>query len=158
VLPKLTCTYTHTHTHSFHRFHACFFCGLWNSIPPSTGYVSSASIQQVESTQSFCITYSLLIVTIGKVGVFQGEQDQSNFFFFAVLGFELRAYTFSHFTSPRTFCDVFFFKIVFCEVFALDWLWTSVLLISASWLARIIGKSHECLADQNKFNIAWIPC
>jgi hypothetical protein len=37
--------------------------------------------------------------------------------FFAVLGFELRAYTLNHSTSPF-FCDFFFLKIGPCELFA----------------------------------------
>jgi hypothetical protein len=68
-----------------------------------------------------------------------------NFFFsvvfFAVLGFELRAYTLSHSTSPFLWWD--YFKIGCPELFAQDWLWTSILLISASWVARHIGVSHR---------------
>jgi hypothetical protein len=37
--------------------------------------------------------------------------------FFAVLGFELRAYTLSHSTSPPFFCDGFF-EIGSCKPFA----------------------------------------
>jgi hypothetical protein len=60
-----------------------------------------------------------------------------------LLGLELRAYTLSHSTSP------FFFK-----GFLQDWVswtvfpglaWTVILLISASWVARITGVSHWCL-------------
>jgi hypothetical protein len=38
-----------------------------------------------------------------------------------------------------------FIKIGFLELFALGWLWTTVLLISASWVARITGMSHQRL-------------
>jgi hypothetical protein len=52
-------------------------------------------------------------------------------FFFALLGFELRAYALSHSTSP--FFVIVFFKIGFHNLFAcLGWLQTAVLLISAS--------------------------
>jgi hypothetical protein len=51
--------------------------------------------------------------------------------FFAVLGFELRAYTFSHSTSPFIVCLFIFlvmgiFKIGSCELFA----WAGFELIS----------------------------
>jgi hypothetical protein len=39
-----------------------------------------------------------------------------SFIHLVVLGFELRAYTLNHFTSP--FCDAFFFKIGSRELFA----------------------------------------
>jgi hypothetical protein len=35
------------------------------------------------------------------------------------------------------------FKIRSCEPFCPSWLWTKILLISASWVARIIGVSHQ---------------
>jgi hypothetical protein len=58
------------------------------------------------------------------------------FLFFAVLGFELRTYTFNHSTNP--FCIRYFWDRVSRTV-CLGWLWTEILLISASWVARIIG-------------------
>jgi hypothetical protein len=39
-----------------------------------------------------------------------------------------------------------FFEIGSWELFAQGWLWTIVLVISASWEARIIGVNHQCLA------------
>jgi hypothetical protein len=54
----------------------------------------------------------------------------SFFFFFAVLGFELRAYTLSHSTSPFFVLDIF--KIGSCGIICLGWLQTSILLIAAS--------------------------
>jgi hypothetical protein len=35
-----------------------------------------------------------------------------------------------------------FFEIGSHELFCPGWLWTTILLISASWLARITGMSH----------------
>jgi hypothetical protein len=32
------------------------------------------------------------------------------------------------------------------ETICLDWFWTMIFLISASWVARIIGMSYWCLA------------
>jgi hypothetical protein len=61
------------------------------------------------------------------------------FIYFAVLGFELRAYTLSHFTSPF-FCDGFFWDRVsrtICLIVRI------AILISASWVARITGVSHR---------------
>jgi hypothetical protein len=52
-----------------------------------------------------------------------------NFNFFAVLGFELRAYTLA--TPPALFCDEFF-EIGSNKLFCLGWLQTVTLLISAS--------------------------
>jgi hypothetical protein len=43
------------------------------------------------------------------------------------------------------FCDDFFQDSVSCTIF-LGWLWTLILLIFASWVARIIGVSHWHLA------------
>jgi hypothetical protein len=48
----------------------------------------------------------------------------------------------SHFTSPVL--DIF--EIGSHELFAWDWFWVSILLISASWVARIIDVSHWCPA------------
>jgi hypothetical protein len=65
------------------------------------------------------------------------------FFFLVVLGLELRAYILSHSTIP--FLWGFFWDRVsnVCPV----WLRTAILLISASWVARIIGVSHQCPAN-----------
>jgi hypothetical protein len=48
---------------------------------------------------------------------------------------------------PALFVIGFFFEIGFCELFALGWLRTSILLISASWVARVTGVSRQCLAQ-----------
>jgi hypothetical protein len=65
-------------------------------------------------------------------------------FFFAVLGLELRAYTLSHSTSP-----------FLCYIFSRwglmrylpGWLRTLILLMSVCWVARIIDVSHRYLAS-----------
>jgi hypothetical protein len=46
-----------------------------------------------------------------------------------------------------------FFKIGSCELFDQGWLWTAILLISASWVARITGVCHWCLATMYFFII-----
>jgi hypothetical protein len=64
------------------------------------------------------------------------------FFFFEVLGLELRAYTLSHSTNPFFFVlGVFRDRVL--RTICLGWLQTVVLLISASKVARIIGLSHH---------------
>jgi hypothetical protein len=69
--------------------------------------------------------------------------------FCVVLEFELRAYTLSHSTS--VFFVMGLFKIGSPKLFAQDWLQTSILLISASWVARITVVSHWHLAVQLPF-------
>jgi hypothetical protein len=39
-----------------------------------------------------------------------------------------------------------FFEIGSPRLFAWGWLWTMILMISASWVARIIGVSYQCQA------------
>jgi hypothetical protein len=39
-----------------------------------------------------------------------------------------------------------FFKIGSLELLARGWLWTIILLIAASWVARTTGMSHRCAA------------
>jgi hypothetical protein len=60
--------------------------------------------------------------------------------FFCGTGFELRAYTLSYSTSP--FFVMGFFKIV-SQTVCSGWLQTEMLLVSASWVARITGMSHQ---------------
>jgi hypothetical protein len=47
----------------------------------------------------------------------------------------------SYFTSP--FFVKGFFKVGSHKLFALGWFWTPILLISASWVARITGVSRR---------------
>jgi hypothetical protein len=60
-----------------------------------------------------------------------------------VLGFELRAYTLSHFHQP--FFVMGFYEIRSRKLFARAGLepGTTILLISASWVGRITGVSHQ---------------
>jgi hypothetical protein len=66
------------------------------------------------------------------------------FFFLVILGFEFSKtrqalYHLSHSIIP--FCVGYFWDRVLWTIY-LGWLWTATLLISASWVARIIGVSH----------------
>jgi hypothetical protein len=44
--------------------------------------------------------------------------------------------------SHSTSTFLYFFNIGSHELLCLGWLWTGILLISASWVARIAGMSH----------------
>jgi hypothetical protein len=73
------------------------------------------------------------------------------FFFLAALGFELRvSYFFGRcstiWATPPALCCVGYFWVKVSQTICLSWLWTMVLLISAFWVARIMGMSHRCLA------------
>jgi hypothetical protein len=57
-----------------------------------------------------------------------------------VLEFELKAFTLSHSTIP-IFVKVFWDRVSWTT--CLGWLQTMILLISASWVARITGVSHQ---------------
>jgi hypothetical protein len=48
-------------------------------------------------------------------------------------------------SPPALFCD-FFFKIGSHKLFAWGWLWTAILLISDSWVAKITGVRNRHLA------------
>jgi hypothetical protein len=61
-----------------------------------------------------------------------------------VLGFEFKAYNLS---SPQPFFVIGFFRGRVLQNVCLGWLWTSSLLISVSWVARITGISHWCPAS-----------
>jgi hypothetical protein len=52
-------------------------------------------------------------------------------------------YHLSHSARPFSFV-LGIFEIGSCRLFA--WLWTVILMISAYWVARIIGVSHWCPA------------
>jgi hypothetical protein len=69
--------------------------------------------------------------------------SQPFFFFFLVLGLELKAFTLNHSASP--FCDRYF-QDRFSQTICPSWLRTTILLISASWVAKITGMSHQHLA------------
>jgi hypothetical protein len=44
--------------------------------------------------------------------------------------------------SATPFSVMGFFEIGSCELFVWGWLWTGILLISATWVTRITGVSH----------------
>jgi hypothetical protein len=75
----------------------------------------------------------------------KGSESRSQYvwpgflFFLSVLELELKAYILSH--SQAFFCDFFFSES--CELFAQGCLRTMILLISASWIVRITGVSHQ---------------
>jgi hypothetical protein len=64
-------------------------------------------------------------------------------------------------TSPAVFCDGFFRDRV-SWTFCLGWLRTEVLLISASWVARITGVSHRHWPSILNYEYVpqniWRPC
>jgi hypothetical protein len=60
-------------------------------------------------------------------------------------------------TPPALFLWTFFWDRVSWTICP-TWLQTVILLISASWIARITGASHWCLALDvcfNKYNFIW---
>jgi hypothetical protein len=60
-------------------------------------------------------------------------------FVFCGMGFELKVYTLSHSTSPFLWW-VFFFEIGSHKLLVRCWLWTTIPVMSASWVARIRAK------------------
>jgi hypothetical protein len=70
-----------------------------------------------------------------------------SYFFFSLLGLALRACTYSHSTThPFFVCVMCFFWDRVSWSICQGWLQTETLLISASWVARLIGVSHRCPA------------
>jgi hypothetical protein len=70
-------------------------------------------------------------------------------FFCVVLEFELRAYTLNHSTNLFFFCEGVFWDRVL-QIICLDWLQTSILLISTSWVAvalHLESHSSGCQLD-----------
>jgi hypothetical protein len=55
-----------------------------------------------------------------------------------------------HFSPPALFCEGFF-EIGSHRTICLGWLRTTILLICASWVARITGASHWCPAIPHLF-------
>jgi hypothetical protein len=74
------------------------------------------------------------------------------FFFYVAVGFEFRA---SHLVGRCSYhvshsASLFFFVMGFFQgkvlgTICLGWLWIAILLISASWVAKITGVSHQHL-------------
>jgi hypothetical protein len=75
----------------------------------------------------------------------------SLFFFFCGTGLELRVLTLSHSTSPVFVMG--FFQDRVSQTICPGWLWTTIFLISASWVAGITGMSPRCpvLSSSIKF-------
>jgi hypothetical protein len=116
-------------SHPFlHFISTCVYKSLLNSAYPSTPMSTHPS---TTSTRPFlCISSSLFL----------------HLSFFLAPGFELRACMLSHSSSLSFFCEVFLRDRVSWTILP-GWLQMAmILLISASWVARITGMSHWCLA------------
>jgi hypothetical protein len=50
--------------------------------------------------------------------------------------------------TPLTVFVRVFFKIGSLRIICLGWLQTAIFMISASWVDRITGVSHQCLAKR----------
>jgi hypothetical protein len=68
--------------------------------------------------------------------------------FFVLLRFELRAHNLRHSTSPFMWKD--------SQTICHGWLWTTILLISATLVARITGVSHQgpFIAESGMFSLS----
>jgi hypothetical protein len=64
------------------------------------------------------------------------------YLFFAALGLELKGYTSSHSTSPFSWWVIFFWDKVLWSICP-GCIQTLILLISASWVARITGPNSQ---------------
>jgi hypothetical protein len=96
--------------------------------------------QNCKAIRIQAITLSGLPLSSLTLGSFALSISSFLLFVFSVLGFELRAYTSNHSTSP--FSEGFFWDRV-SWIICPGWLQTMILLISASWVARITGESHR---------------
>jgi hypothetical protein len=72
---------------------------------------------------------------------------------YVVLGLELRGLHPEPFHQPF-FVKVFFWDRVSWTIYP-SWLWTTILLISASWVARITSVSHQHL--DNTSHLTYTP-
>jgi hypothetical protein len=73
------------------------------------------------------------------------NQKMTFFFFFCHTGVWTQGLYLEPLHQPFFVIFFFFFKIGSRKP---DWLWTSILLISASWIAQITVVSHQCPARQ----------
>jgi hypothetical protein len=126
---------------------AAFLCDWWLCAGFSSSYVTKIGPQP----------HSCLDRVVWDVWIY----------FLSVLGFELRAscllgspllleplYHLRHSTSHVLCC---FFQNRVSQTVCLGWLWTVILLISASWVARITGVSHWCPVQSVFFTKAgWV--
>jgi hypothetical protein len=110
---------------------------------------------------SCSLTCAFLIMLPVPLMLYQRNHHQTQcyeifFLFFAPLVFELRA---SHllgrcsvtWTTPLALFCVEYFEERISQTICQGLLQTMILLISASWVARIIGMSHQCLALMKHF-------
>jgi hypothetical protein len=56
-------------------------------------------------------------------------------------------------TPQALFCDDGFFWDRVSQTIFQGWLWSAILLITASWVPRITGVSHRCQAPMGIFNV-----
>jgi hypothetical protein len=99
----------------------------WENLEPHLCMVTLTKILFLSSLKVTGLGCSSL-PSIGTTGFFFFS------FFLSVLGLELKASTLS------------IFKIGSQQLFCLGWLWTKILLISASWVASITDVNHRCPA------------
>jgi hypothetical protein len=71
---------------------------------------------------------------------------QETFFFFFSRYWGLNSGPSPWATTPAQFFVIGFFWDRVSQTVCPDWLQTEILLISASWVARITGVSHQCPA------------
>jgi hypothetical protein len=104
-----------------------------------------------------------------RSGVYTQEVDVAHriwtmfkklFFFLAIVGFKLRASHLLGGTLPFALFCVRYFQGRISWTICPSWPQTSILLISASWAARIIGMSHRHLAMSKELwhwvGVQWI--
>jgi hypothetical protein len=120
----------------------------WNCDPPDLCFLRSLGYWQEPLHLKLYLyvfvcpsihIYDYFMYLLLVIAFIYGALFLSFFFFLAILGFELRVYILSYSTSP--FCVGFFWGRVSWTVCP-GWLRTVILLISASWVARITGMSH----------------
>jgi hypothetical protein len=70
--------------------------------------------------------------------------------FFSLRNWGLNSETTPRATPPAFFCGGLFWDRVL-QTISPSWLWTSILLISASWVSRITGVNHWCLVERPVF-------
>jgi hypothetical protein len=141
-------------------YHKALLCGLWQFRSALIWFSTFRKFLFYFICNTGDKTRALYMLgkhwTIASVLVFLGPDNAMQFslalnwrssclsfvlfcFFFKALGLELRL------TPPVLFLwKVFWDRIL--RSFCPGWLWTVILLISASWVARITGVSHRCLA------------
>jgi hypothetical protein len=74
--------------------------------------------------------------------ILKETQEKKNFFFFLQCWGENSGPSSSVTLTTLLLWRVFQDRV--SQTLCPDWLWTAILLISATWIARIIGMSHRC--------------